>query len=274
MKPLFIGGAGISEYYNSSSSCNELNNTLYVVARKNLKFANFKVKRALYKAWVSMPLLKIYWFALRNKNQYDIIHIHSIYGVCYIMPFKHKVVEFHGDDIRKAPSMYWRIKPLRAKLFAKCFGFRNKVYVSTPDLLSEVPGSVWLPNIVDTEHFKPMPEIQRNPVGALYCSMWYEDGSHAKDFVTKHNLCLTVLERDKNAWVDHRKFPAYLNQFTYYIDRKEIHSLSKTALEALACGLKVVDWQGNVVTGLPSCHKPEVVAKQSIKIYEDVLKHE
>ena len=53
----------------------------------------------------------------------------------------------------------------------------------------------------------------------------------------------------------------------YYIDRTSPESLSKTALEALACGLKVIRWDGRVVSGLPEDHRPERVAEVVWRIY-------
>lgn len=50
-----------------------------------------------------------------------------------------------------------------------------------------------------------------------------------------------------------------LNRYEYCIDRTSPESLSKTALEALACGLKVIRWDCRVVSGLLGEHRPERV---------------
>jgi hypothetical protein len=52
------------------------------------------------------------------------------------------------------------------------------------------------------------------------------------------------------------------------IDRKEIKSLSKTALECLAMGMTVFDYDGNTMRNLPKYHYPEVVAEKSLTIYK------
>ena len=43
--------------------------------------------------------------------------------------------------------------------------------------------------------------------------------------------------------------------------------MSKTGLEALACGLQVLNHELKYVKGLPEEHKPEVVASKMLDIY-------
>jgi hypothetical protein len=50
----------------------------------------------------------------------------------------------------------------------------------------------------------------------------------------------------------------------------QIPSLSKTALGALACGLKVVRWNEEVVEGLPEEYKPENVIRRLIEVYSSI----
>ncbi len=264
-------GKGIDEYYATPTTYEQQNTPLYFSARRKLRWMDIRVKRMLWKLWVSYPTAKLYWFVFRHKNEYDVLHIHSVWGIILLAPLKPKILEFHGDDVRHKPTMYRWVHRLSTALFVNLYGWHHKIYVSTPDLLKDVPNGVWLPNIVDTEHFKPMPEL-RVPNSALYCSAWYESGEHAKLYAQKNNLQLTILDRRGGDWIDHRNFPKYLNQFEYYIDRKEIPSLSKTALEALACGLKVLDWKGELNEGLPLEHTPEIAVSKVMKIYEEALK--
>lgn len=49
--------------------------------------------------------------------------------------------------------------------------------------------------------------------------------------------------------------------------------LSKTALEALACGLKVITWKGKIIEGLPPENHPENVAKRIFNIYLKVKRN-
>lgn len=71
--------------------------------------------------------------------------------------------------------------------------------------------------------------------------------------------------------IPHRKMPMLLNQYEYFIDHCHVPALSKTGLEALACGCKVVRWDGKIIQGLPLEHRPENVIEKLKKIYLEVL---
>jgi hypothetical protein len=72
-----------------------------------------------------------------------------------------------------------------------------------------------------------------------------------------------------------------LSRYEYYIDCRfstagttygeALPILSKTAFEALACGCKVIRWDGQVVEGLPEAHRPENVVKGLLMMYRKVL---
>lgn len=47
--------------------------------------------------------------------------------------------------------------------------------------------------------------------------------------------------------------------------------MSKTGLESLACGLKVIRWDGKVVKEPPTRNLPENVVKKRYKTYLEVL---
>ena len=70
--------------------------------------------------------------------------------------------------------------------------------------------------------------------------------------------------------IPYGEIPKVLNRYEYYIDRMSPKSLSKTALEALACGLKVIRWDGRVVSGLPLEHRPERVADTVWRMYRQI----
>ena len=78
-----------------------------------------------------------------------------------------------------------------------------------------------------------------------------------------------VLDRSppKNEWILYENMPEFLSQFEYFIDRKEIKSLSKTALEALCLGMKIVSCDEKIVSELNPIHAPLNVAKNTIKQY-------
>jgi len=80
------------------------------------------------------------------EQNYDIFHFHG----CTVFPrgldillwkLKSKKIflHYHGSEIRNHPDRY----------FLSMARFADKIFVSTPDLLIFVPGSVWIPNPVN-----------------------------------------------------------------------------------------------------------------------------
>jgi len=175
-----------------------------------------------------------------------------------IYPWKKIVLHYHGTDIRgrwKEKRKYWS----RADL----------IIVSTQDLLEGAPENAhYLPNPVDTELFKPIPELRR-PGTALY--MTSSEPKHqasqewARRVAEKLILKLHIIDREK-IMIPHRKLPLLLNRYEYFIDHRWVPALSKTALEALACGLKVVRWDEKIIQSLP-----EHVVKELTKLYLTIL---
>lgn len=198
---------------------------------------------------------------LLRSLRYDIIHIHSLDNLVLLFKMfnagKPIVLHYHGSDIRGRwmfRRRYWR--------------FANVVLVSTQDLLIGAPEHViYLPNPVDTDIFHPNQGITRKPRSAL-AFRYYIDEAKVKYYAEKYGLELTILERN----YPYLHMPKLLGSYEYYIDKTEIPSLSKTALEALACGTKVIRWDGQIVHQLPEEHKPENVVKKLYEIYVKLLK--
>lgn len=66
--------------------------------------------------------------------------------------------------------------------------------------------------------------------------------------------------------------PKLFGNYTTYVDiryqkGKLIDAFSAIALQALACGLTVIDWNGNKWKGLLEEHKPENVIESLLSIY-------
>jgi glycosyltransferase involved in cell wall biosynthesis len=194
-------------------------------------------------------------------KKFDILHIHSLDKLVPILkllyPKKPIVLHYHGSEIRKKWS-------LRVKYWSKA----DAILYSTPDLLEQdTPKRAnYLPNPVDTDLFYEQPNVYRKPKTAIVFQYLVE-----KDKVEKYaqalGVSLVFLERR----IPHSMMPETLNRYEYYVDRTQIPSLSKTALEALACGLKVVRWDGVVLQGLPEEHKPENVVRTLVSVYDSIL---
>ncbi|RLG92000.1 hypothetical protein DRO37_09580 [Candidatus Bathyarchaeota archaeon] len=140
----------------------------------------------------------------------------------------------------------------------------DAILYSTPDLCdSEAPArAVYVPNPVDTELFRRLDSVKRRRNLALAFNHNL-DLDRAMHYACRYGLSIELLERG----LPYGELPKILNRYEYYIDRTSPKSLSKTALEALACGLKVIRWDGRVVSGLPRDHRPERVAEMIWRIY-------
>jgi glycosyltransferase involved in cell wall biosynthesis len=202
-------------------------------------------------------------FALRClllARKFDLIHVHSFDKLVpylkLLYPSKPIVLHYHGTDIRGK----WLQKQ---KYWSKA----DAILYSTPDLLNhETPKlAVYLPNPVDTDLFHEFPGVPRKSRTAL-AFQYLLDRDKANKYAQKHGLSVEFIDRS----IPHVEMPETLNRYEYYIDRTQIPSLSKTALEALACGLKVVRWDGEVVEGLPEEHKPENVIRRLIEVYNSI----
>lgn len=196
-------------------------------------------------------------------RKFDVVHIHDNHWLLWLLiPFKHKILEFHGTDLRQKPARGKQAKYNR--LFLKFF--RNNVVcvVSTFDLLKELPSATWLPNPVDSKFIKC--SKRRKPLSAVYFCKWYESTDKIRKEAFNRGWNLTIVDQQ----IPYGKMPEFLGRFEYVIDRFNIPSLSKTALEALSLGCKVLGYDGLIRTSLPSEHDPLLVAVSSLKLYKEL----
>lgn len=202
--------------------------------------------------------------ALRAAGSADVVHVHSLDRV---VPWvrrlygKPVVMHYHGTDINGK----WEAKRSR-------WSKADYIAVSTPNLLDGAPPTaVHVANPVDTDFFTPRAG-ERPPGSAV--SFRYGMDQEAEDAAKKLGLKLTWLDR----WsVKHGEMPGVLSGYSYYIDMRRppgavvARSVGKAALEALACGCKVVDWSGSVLSGLPAENEPHRVAARWHEIYSQLL---
>lgn len=201
---------------------------------------------------------------LKARN-YDVLHCHSVEGIArwlkHLFPRKVVVFHFHGSDIRGK----WQAK----KKFWNC---ADAIIVSTSDLLENSPkGTVYLPTPVDIGLFHPQGVHEKGT--SLHFSYGADD--LARELAERHNLKLTICNRVEQpiAYVD---MPTVLGNYEFYIDVKRssnqvLEAMSKTGYEALACGCKVIDYEGVLHSGLPIVHNPENVTKTLYGVYYDRL---
>jgi glycosyltransferase involved in cell wall biosynthesis len=200
---------------------------------------------------------------LLKAISYDVVHCHDTPGIAVwvkrLYPSKRVVLHYHGSLIRGK----WVEKQ-------KYWGKADVIVVGTPDLLEGSPdGTVYLPNAIDTSLFHP--DGKHNPKTAFHIS--YNADDIAEEFAKKFGLDLTINNRKTNP-IPYREMPNVLSNYEYYIDAKRddngrlLKANSKTGLEALACGCKVICWNGIVREGLPKEHEPLELARKLFEIYQ------
>ena len=217
---------------------------------------------------VDVSVMLFPFYLLRLSQDYDLVHVHALsyrhffnIDVFLLKMSKAKlVVHLHGTEIRESSN----------KLSTKAsLEICDQVLVGTPDLLSYYPKAIWLPTPIDPV-FKSLKNPQRYG-RALYIKKWYEP--EAEEMVRKKcdeiGLELRVLHRP----IPYSEMPRFLNQFEVFFDQQTIPSLSKTALEALACGCRVISWKGLITNSeeIIEQHKLRVVRERLIEIYENIL---
>lgn len=206
--------------------------------------------------------------AMLKAMNYDLLHIHAFDKIIpYIRiacPNKKIIMHYRGEDIRGV----WN---LRRKYWSKA----DVILVSTLDLLEGAPKeAIHIPRAVDTDFFYKR-HIEN--FGTAF-HVTYRADDLATKYAKENNLALTIHDRLKHPILN-STFGEVLSNYEYYIDVKRnvkgkvLKALSKTGLESLACGLKVIRWDGKVSKGLSERNLPENVVKNIFQIYSEVLNH-
>jgi glycosyltransferase involved in cell wall biosynthesis len=211
------------------------------------------------------------WKCLSLARKFDLIHVHSFWKMTRYVRFlywsKPIVLHFHGDDIRNRwnESVRWK--------------YADHIYCVSKDIMAGAPSSVeLLMNPVDTEVFYPR-NVQRKHAALHFHVDYYGNESLdlARKIAKKSDLPITVLSQN----IAYSEMPNLLSSYEYYIDVKHTHIIhgaydssvmSKTALEALACGCKVIDFNNVIHSELPQANTPECAAGRVFEIYQKLLR--
>jgi glycosyltransferase involved in cell wall biosynthesis len=241
---------------------------------------------------------------LMYANTADIIHIHSrIDALLFLRKklgnSKRIILHYHGTDIRglkkiklphrsgisdlaiKSIHNYRKIRDrllLRHRFHEKAQNMSNAVIVATPDLLSHVKGAVFIPNPVDTEHFTPNNSKDGRDLDRMALTMDTEatDYNLTMQYCRKNNVHLNIDVHDRvKQPIMYRDMPAFLQRYAVYVDIRYVNgvllpNLSKTALEALGCGLRVLNYKLQYHDNLPFEHQPLNVVSQVQSLYGTV----
>ena len=248
-------------------------------------------------------------YCLSEAKSADIIHIHSseqlvikirkAYGNS-----KKIVLHYHGTDIRglknknNPTSPTIRNATTRTKSFAAKVRNRlrlmqmgyyrslrtesqklaDEILVSTPDLLSLLPHAKYLPNPVDVDHFSKDATIHNNVNKNDALTIKTASGDIQKTLLyckeNNINLKIDVHDRIKKP-ILYEEIPNFLKKYNVYVDirivnDKILENFSKTALESLSCGLKVLNYKLEYIDKLPEMHNPVNVVNQLENIYNKI----
>jgi glycosyltransferase involved in cell wall biosynthesis len=203
------------------------------------------------------------------------------------------ILHYHGTDIRglknqKLPHrsrisdtairliyLYRWIRNvvlLKKRIHSKVQSLSDLIIVSTPDLLQYVSTrrgikKIYLPNPVDSDLFNPSIIPSVNSDDSLRAEAVTMDTEvtnmpwvHNYLKINNINFDIDVYDRIKHPLM-YTELPGFLKRYKIYVDiryvdGKILHNLSKTGLEALACGLDVLDFDLKFRHGLPIEHCP------------------
>jgi hypothetical protein len=242
--------------------------------------------------------------SLSETESADVIHIHSrsdIFIEVYRKFRKSKkiILQYHGTDVRGFKGNTLRGMDPGRKLFARTRRAISKIrkryhllklgylrsasteaqkisdttLVSTPDLLSLVIGGVYLPVPIDTDHFKNYGR-RTEQEKAIFINTEVTDTSQALGYCKSSSsidLDIEVYDRT-NKPIMFKDMPKFLNNYDVYVDIRYVdirilENLSKTALESLACGLRVLDHGLKFRVSVPEEHLPMKVVSSLSKLY-------
>lgn len=235
--------------------------------------------------------------AVEEARRADVIHIHSLPEMVINIRNTYRkskliVLHYHGTDIRGFSEDNSRTFNLRnisrpknivrkirkRRLHIEAQRLADRVIVSTPDLIRLVKGSIFLPNPIDTDHFNKKMVKERSAADVYKGLLVNSEVTNIELAINyckhkKTNLDIDIYDRTKNP-IHYKDIPSFLKKYDVYIDlrfvdRKLLKNLSKTALEALACGLRVLNYNLEYVDNLPSEHCPTNVVTILSSIYSN-----
>jgi glycosyltransferase involved in cell wall biosynthesis len=127
--------------------------------------------------------------------------------------------------------------------------FSGSKFVTTLDLLDDVPGARWLPQVLDLSRWRPGPPpmSRRTPVVLHAPSNERLKGSQAVDSVCRALAERGLIEYRRLHGVPYREMPAALRGADIVLDQFALGSYGVLALQAMACGRTVVGHVSPVV---------------------------
>jgi glycosyltransferase involved in cell wall biosynthesis len=241
---------------------------------------------------------------LAEAESADVIHVHSMIGFIIRTRMKYHrskkiILHYHGSEIRRAYGRQARIlsssihlsdlilnpKEIASKAYSFAMTWKmvhvlaqklaDVVLVASPELLQFVQKEkgIYIPFPVDTDHFKGNTLLIDKQKEALTINTEVSDIQHAIDYWTTHGIKLDIEIYHRAKFpIMYADMPSFLNRYKVYVDIRFVNEAllqhhSGTALQSLACGLKVLDYQLKLQQGMPAKHDPKNVVSVLSTIY-------
>ena len=215
-------------------------------------------------------------FVIDESKKYDIIHIHSLYKIIPQIRKKYKekiiILHYHGSELRSGLS-----NSSLHKLIKEADNKANFVLLATPDLIKyQSEKRMYIENPIDLEHFKPMMQKQINEKKFFTFKTNQTDTNSLTDYLQKNNIKIDVTIHDRTIMpISYGHMPSFLSNYSVYIDIRIVNdqlleSLSKTALEALACNLQVLSYELKYLDEFPTKHNATNVVKKIMAMMESL----
>jgi hypothetical protein len=204
--------------------------------------------------------------AAKEASKYDVVHVHSLYKIVPDLRKKYRdkkiILHYHGSEVRGKQD-----DSLRKEAEDKA----DAIIGATKDLQEHANNMVHVPNPVDTEHFKPNGNVASDKAFTIRTTKG--DAQWVLDYLKRNGIGLQVEVTDREANpIPYSHVPDFLRRYGIYVDIKYIDgnllkAPSKTGLESLACGLRVLNYKLEYMEGLPQEHRPDAVARKMLETY-------
>ncbi|MCK5039219.1 MAG: glycosyltransferase [Thermoplasmata archaeon] len=234
-------------------------------------------------------------------SKYDIVHGHYALNRTTIRAFRAArkanipfILHCHGSDLRRV-SIDGR-KPLPAHLNAVSKHVRkgaSHIFLSTPDLIEWEKKGEYIPNPVDVDRFKPMPDIDKINRTLIFGRFLEGDKIFGHIKPDRQYDCVNVVEGVKFpdnvnmlSRVPHEELPKFFNQYSEMLGTM-CDLISVGRMEAMACGLKTFtdfekpftshyggdnpDEASDPRAFVEKHHHPDICINRFIEVYEKIL---
>ena len=211
-----------------------------------------------------------------KKNDVDIVWVHQaeiLVPIFKIFTKKKVVLSYQGSDINEPGRSRNPIRII-CRSMADLIIYNQKDHLQKIITIKKIRKE-YVVNAVDTDLFYPIDMPKKGVVAFISDNL---DREKTLKLLEKFEN-LTIIDRTDGV-ISYNKMPEILSNYEMMVDLKVttfgllVPTLSKIALQSLACGLKVYTFEDEIKTALAEKHKPEIVMKRLYEIFCEILDYE